>query len=113
SRSMAILIGSIVAMNVMWLIVLEVTRMSEDQFRNEMLYQTTMSLARTTASNKNKQITCFTGKIQCGKCGYKCSRRNIPHSKTTERASYKRWLCNAREPRGSSSVICIQSMRIY
>ncbi|MDF2645360.1 MAG: resolvase [Paenibacillus sp.] len=53
-----------------------------------------------TASNKNKQITCFTGKIQCGKCGYKCSRRNITHSKTTERTSYKRWLCNARETKG-------------
>lgn len=48
----------------------------------------------------NKQITCFSGKIQCGKCGYKCSRRNIIHSKTTERASYKRWLCNARETKG-------------
>ena len=53
-----------------------------------------------TASNKNKQITCFTGKVQCGKCGYKCSRRNITHSKTTERSSYKRWLCNARETKG-------------
>lgn len=34
-------------MNAMWLIALEVTKMSEDQFQNEMLYQTTMSLART------------------------------------------------------------------
>ncbi|WMJ87807.1 recombinase family protein [Anaerocolumna sp. MB42-C2] len=52
------------------------------------------------APNKNKQITCFTGKIQCGKCGYKCSRRNITHSKTTERTSYKRWVCNACETKG-------------
>ena len=53
-----------------------------------------------TAPNKNKQITCFTGKVQCGKCRYKCSRRNITHSKTTERSSYKRWTCNARETKG-------------
>ena len=33
-------------MNVMCLTGLEVARMNEDQFRNEMLYQTTMSLAR-------------------------------------------------------------------
>lgn len=52
------------------------------------------------APNKNKQITCFTGKIQCGKCEYKCSRRNITHSKTTERTSYKRWVCNACETKG-------------
>jgi hypothetical protein len=31
----------------MWLIDLEVARMSEDQFRSEMLYQTTMSLVRS------------------------------------------------------------------
>ena len=53
-----------------------------------------------SAPNKNKQITCFTSKIQCGKCGYKCSRRNITHSKTTERTSYKRWVCNACETKG-------------
>lgn len=47
-----------------------------------------------------KEFTCFTGKIKCGKCGYKCSRRNILHSKTTKRTSYKRWLCNARETKG-------------
>ncbi len=34
-------------MNAMWLTDLEVARMSEDQFRNEKLYQTTMSLARS------------------------------------------------------------------
>lgn len=34
-------------MNVMWLNVLEVFRMSEEQFRNEMRYQITMSLARS------------------------------------------------------------------
>lgn len=34
-------------MNVMWLNVLEVFRMSEEQFRNEMQYQITMSLARS------------------------------------------------------------------
>lgn len=34
-------------MNVTWLIVLEVVEMSEDQFRNEKLYQTTMSLVRS------------------------------------------------------------------
>lgn len=34
-------------MNAMLLTDLEVTGMSEDQFRNETLYQTTMSLART------------------------------------------------------------------
>lgn len=33
-------------MNAMWLHDLEVFRMSEDQFRNEILYQTTMSLAK-------------------------------------------------------------------
>lgn len=52
------------------------------------------------ASNINKQTNCFSGKIQCGKCGYKCSRRNIVHSKTTERTSYKRWVCNACETKG-------------
>jgi hypothetical protein len=44
---MVILIGNIAAMNVMWLNDLEVFRMSEDQFRNELLYQTTMSLVRS------------------------------------------------------------------
>lgn len=34
-------------MNAMWLTDLEVARMSEDQFRNEKLYQATMSLARS------------------------------------------------------------------
>lgn len=34
-------------MNVMWLNDLEVARMSEDQFRNEMRYRVTMSLARS------------------------------------------------------------------
>lgn len=34
-------------MNAMLLTDLEVTGMSEDQFRNEMLYQTTMTLARS------------------------------------------------------------------
>lgn len=52
-----------------------------------------------SAPNKNRKITCFTSKIKCGKCGYKCSRRNIVHSKTTERASFKRWVCNACETR--------------
>ncbi len=33
-------------MNAMWQIDLEVVRMSKDQFRNEKLYQATMSLAR-------------------------------------------------------------------
>lgn len=33
-------------MNVMWLHDLEVAKMSEDQFRNEILYQTTMSLTK-------------------------------------------------------------------
>ena len=47
SRSMAILVENIAVMNAMWLTDLEVARMSEDQFRNEMLYQTTMSLVRT------------------------------------------------------------------
>jgi hypothetical protein len=31
----------------MWLTDLEVAGMSEDQFRNELLYQTTMSIARS------------------------------------------------------------------
>ena len=44
---MVIPVGSIVVMNAMWLTDLEVARMSEDQFRNEKLYQTTMSLARS------------------------------------------------------------------
>ena len=44
---MAIPVGSIVVMNAMLLTDLEVTGMSEDQFRNEMLYQTTMTLARS------------------------------------------------------------------
>lgn len=43
---MAIPVGSIVVMNAMLLTDLEVTGMSEDQFRNEMLYQTTMSIAK-------------------------------------------------------------------
>jgi len=47
SWSMVIPVGSIVVMNAMWLTDLEVARMSEDQFRNEKLYQTTMSLARS------------------------------------------------------------------
>ncbi len=33
-------------MNVMWLHDLEVARLSEEQFRNEILYQTTMSLTK-------------------------------------------------------------------
>jgi transcriptional regulator CtsR len=33
-------------MNAMWLTDLEVAGMSEDQFRNELLYQTTMSIAK-------------------------------------------------------------------
>jgi hypothetical protein len=44
---MVILIGSIAAMNAMWLIALEEGRMSEEKFQSEMLYQTTMSLARS------------------------------------------------------------------
>lgn len=47
SRSMVILIENIVAINVMCLTGLEVVEMSEDQFRNEKLYQTTMSLVRS------------------------------------------------------------------
>ncbi|MCD7726408.1 MAG: recombinase family protein [Clostridiales bacterium] len=49
------------------------------------------------ASNKNAVLTCFSGKIKCGKCGYSCSRRSIPHSKTTEREYNKRWVCNLSE----------------
>ena len=33
-------------MNAMWLTDLEVAGMSEDQLRNELLYQTTMSIAK-------------------------------------------------------------------
>lgn len=44
---MVILIGSIVAMNVMLLTDLGVAMISEEQLQNEMLYQTTMSLVRT------------------------------------------------------------------
>lgn len=44
---MVIPVGSIVVMNAMWLTDLEVAGMSEDQFRNELLYQTTMSIARS------------------------------------------------------------------
>lgn len=46
SWSMVIPVGSIVVMNAMWLTDLEVAGMSEDQFRNELLYQTTMSIAK-------------------------------------------------------------------
>jgi site-specific DNA recombinase len=48
------------------------------------------------ASNKNKQITCFTGKVQCGKCGSKCIRNPIAHSKTTFREYYERWTCDGQ-----------------
>lgn len=53
-----------------------------------------------TASNKDKEIVCFSGKVVCGKCGYKCSRRNIVHSKKEERFYHKRWQCNIRETKG-------------
>jgi len=43
---MVILVENIVVMNAMWLTDLEVAGMSEDQFRNELLYQTTMSIAK-------------------------------------------------------------------
>lgn len=46
-RSMAILVESIAVMNAIWLTDLEVAGMSEDQFRNEKLYQITMSLAKS------------------------------------------------------------------
>ena len=38
-------------MSAMWQTDLEVAGMSEDQFRNEKLYQTTMSLARSMLEN--------------------------------------------------------------
>lgn len=53
-------------------------------------------------SAPKREYTCFTGKVRCGKCGYKCSRRNIVHSKKIKREYYKRWLCNGREKKGMS-----------
>nr|WP_281352955.1 zinc ribbon domain-containing protein [Anaerocolumna sedimenticola] len=40
--------------------------------------------------------TCFTGKIKCGKCGSKCIRNPIAHSKTTIREYYERWTCDGQ-----------------
>ena len=45
------------------------------------------------APNRNKEITPFSGKVVCGKCGYKCSRRTAH--------GYKVWRCNNRETNGA------------
>ena len=45
------------------------------------------------APNKTKVITLFSGKVICGKCGYKCSRRTSHE--------YKVWRCNNRETNGA------------
>lgn len=52
SRLMEMQIVSIVAMNVLWLIGLEVASMSEEQMEKENLYQVTMSIAKNLLSKR-------------------------------------------------------------
>ena len=52
------------------------------------------------AMNLNKEITCFSGKVVCGECGYKCSRRTLSNKKSIAREYYKKWCCNAKETKG-------------
>ncbi|WP_173452026.1 recombinase family protein [Eubacterium pyruvativorans] len=54
------------------------------------------------ATKQEPQFTCFTGKVVCGYCGYKVSRRNIVHRPKERSVSItKRWVCNRREKTAS------------
>lgn len=74
---------------------------SHDPIISKDLFEAVQKARKERGKNApKKEFTCFSSKIKCGKCGYKCSRRNIVHSKKTKRNYYKRWICNARETKG-------------